>query len=154
MPVGCGTVDYYAVALFFVIVVANGYLNLVQVSDLFLLVTNLAMNKSWLWKLIQLGRFLLPFPIGNIRMYQNDNTYFPSIHNHLLFYILQCSSMCGGGMQSRTAICTLRNGKQVVDYACNRDKIISRRCNTQSCTAFDIGRWSQVNYRYTNKFFI
>ncbi|XP_067932084.1 A disintegrin and metalloproteinase with thrombospondin motifs 9-like [Watersipora subatra] len=57
-----------------------------------------------------------------------------------------CTAPCGGGTQTREAVCALRNGRQIVDFACNKQqRLISRRCNTEDCASYELGDWSQCS---------
>ncbi|XP_020280121.1 A disintegrin and metalloproteinase with thrombospondin motifs 9 isoform X3 [Pseudomyrmex gracilis] len=54
-----------------------------------------------------------------------------------------CSVSCGGGMQSRNAMCVDSNEKPVPDENCSgQEKHLKRVCGQDACPKWDLGEWS------------
>jgi len=56
----------------------------------------------------------------------------------------QCSTSCGGGMQTRAVKCRASNGLLGADHLCGGSKpVTSRSCNTQACVTYT---WNTTNW--------
>lgn len=60
---------------------------------------------------------------------------------------LQCSKTCGGGKQTRTALCVSEQGWQKDESDCKQSDppIVERPCGTQDCPQWVLGDMSPVS---------
>jgi len=62
-----------------------------------------------------------------------------------------CSVSCGGGVQSRNAICVDSDERHVRDENCSgQEKHLKKICNQEACPKWDLGEWTPVRYSLIN----
>lgn len=58
----------------------------------------------------------------------------------------ECSATCGGGFQTRSAICLDRNNKRISNLHCNsEEKNVRQSCNSHMCPLWACDEWNQCS---------